>query len=122
MIKGVVKVMSKMGICTIDGYRGAQIFEALGLSSPWSTATSPARRRASAASGMDVIAEETLMRHRQAFAAARRGRETLDTGGQYQWRSDGEHHSFNPLTVHKLQMACRTGNYGVFQEYSALIE
>ena len=120
-VKGVVKVMSKMGICTIDGYRGAQIFEALGLEQDlvdrYFTGTSS---RVSGA-GLDVIAEETLRRHGTAFAQRGASGAVLETGGQYQWRSDGEIHNFNPLTIHKLQVACRTGNYAIYQEYSTLI-
>ena len=121
VIKGVVKVMTKMGICTIDGYRGAQIFEALGIHKSvidkYFTGT-PSRV---GGIGIDIIAEETLMRHRRAFSRHGVYAETLDTDGLYQWRSDGEHHTFNPLTITKLQVACRSGDYGVFQEYSALI-
>jgi glutamate synthase (ferredoxin) len=120
IIKGVVKVMTKMGICTVDGYRGAQIFEALGLEQSlvdlYFTGT-PSRV---GGIGLDVVAEEALMRHRKAFSGRGAEVETLDTGGQYQWRSDGETHTLNPMTVHKLQVACRTNDYRVFKEYSAL--
>lgn len=120
-MKGIVKVMAKMGICTVDGYRGAQIFEALGLQQElvdrYFTGTSS---RVSGV-GMAVIEEETLRRHRTAFAQRGPGNDVLDAGGQYQWRSDGEYHNFNPLTVHNLQVACRTGSYSAYQEYSAQI-
>ena len=120
-VKGVVKVMSKMGICTIDGYRGAQIFEALGLAQELVDRYFTGTSSRVSGTGIAVIAEETLRRHRAAFA--QRGAEgaVLSTGGQYQWRSDGEYHNFNPLTIHKLQVACRTGNYTVYQEYATLI-
>ena len=121
MIKGVVKVMSKMGICTIDGYRGAQIFEALGLEPALVDRYFTGTASRVGGVGIKVIAEETLMRHRNAFSSRSVDSDILDAGGQYQWRSDGEHHMFNPLTIHKLQVACRTNNYSVFQEYSALI-
>ncbi len=121
VVKGVVKVMSKMGICTIDGYRGAQIFEALGLAQEvvdrYFTGTSS---RVGGA-GIDVIGEETLLRHRTAFPPRGAGAGILDTGGQYQWRADGEHHNFNPLSVYKLQQACRTGSYATYKEYAAAI-
>ncbi len=121
VVKGIVKVMSKMGICTIDGYRGAQIFEALGLAQEvvdrYFTGTSS---RVGGA-GIDVIGEETLRRHRTAFPPRGAGAGILDTGGQYQWRADGEHHNFNPLSVYKLQQACRTGNYATYKEYAATI-
>jgi len=70
---------------------------------------------------MDVIAQEVLIRHETAFPKREVNGHTLDAGGQYQWRSDGEYHLFNPLTIHKLQAAVRTGSYKTFQEYSALV-
>jgi len=121
VLKGVVKVMSKMGICTIDGYRGAQIFEALGLNQALVDRYFTGTASRVGGAGIKVIAEETLMRHRGAFSQRNASSAVLDTGGQYQWRSDGERHMFNPLTVHKLQLACRTNNYSIFQEYSTLI-
>ncbi|MGC8780685.1 MAG: glutamate synthase large subunit, partial [Anaerolineae bacterium] len=121
VVKGVIKVMSKMGVSTIDGYRGAQIFEALGLSKEVVDRYFTWTASRIGGIGLDVIAAETLHRHQQAFFS-RNGRfQTLDAGGHYQWRSDGEHHTFNPITVHKLQQACRTANYGIFKEYSALM-
>ncbi len=120
-VKGVVKVASKMGISTIQSYRGAQIFEALGLSTAvvdkyftW-TAT-----RVEGV-GLDVIAKEVELRHRQAFPDRSVNGHTLNVGGQYQWRQDGEYHLFNPQTVHKLQQSVRTANYKIFKEYSALV-
>ena len=67
---------------------------------------------------MDVIAREATIRHAHAFHARGPQTHTLDVGGQYQWRADGEYHLFSPQTVHKLQLAVRTNNFGVFQEYS----
>ena len=122
VLKGVVKVMSKMGICTIDGYRGAQIFEALGLDAALVERYFTGTASRVGGAGLAVIEEETLMCHRAAFPQRGGGDAALATGGQYQWRSDGEHHNFNPLTVHKLQIACRTGNYATYQEYSTLID
>jgi glutamate synthase (ferredoxin) len=119
-IKGVVKTMAKMGISTIQSYHGAQIFEAIGLNSEvvdkYFTWT-PSRIQGI---GLDVIAEEALERHRHAFPD-RQVNGVLDTGGQYQWRDSGEFHLFNPQTVHKLQNACRTGSYKIFQEYAELV-
>ena len=71
---------------------------------------------------MDVIAQEVALRHRHAFSDRPVNGHTLEVGGQYQWRHDGEVHLFNPQTVHKLQSACRSGNYRVFKEYSALVD
>ncbi|HXV27974.1 MAG TPA: glutamate synthase central domain-containing protein, partial [bacterium] len=119
--KGVVKTMSKMGISTIQSYRGAQIFEAIGLShkviSKYFTWTASRIEGV----GMDTIAEEVLRRHQHAFPERDVNGRTLEPGGQYQWRKDGEFHMFNPDTVHKLQLACRTNNFKVFKEYSELI-
>jgi glutamate synthase domain-containing protein 2/glutamate synthase domain-containing protein 1/glutamate synthase domain-containing protein 3 len=120
-VKGVVKTMAKMGISTIQSYRGAQIFEAVGLNSEvvnrYFTWT-PSRIEGV---GLDVIAEEVLLRHRHAFPERQVNGLVLDPGGQYQWRNDGEFHLFNPQSIHKLQIACRLGSYKTFQEYAALI-
>ena len=120
-VKGVVKVTSKMGISTIQSYRGAQIFEAVGLQSSlvkkYFTGT-PTRIEGV---GMEVIAEEVLMRHRAAFPDRPTAAHTLDVGGQYQWRAEGELHLFSPQTVHKLQKAVRLGDYKTFKEYSSLV-
>ena len=120
-VKGIVKTASKMGISTIHSYCGAQIFEAIGLSSSvvdqyftW-TAT-----RIEGA-GLDVIAREATMRHQHAFPDRSAEAHTLDVGGQYQWRADGEVHLFSPKTVHKLQQACRNADYASFKEYSDLV-
>ena len=120
-VKGVVKVTSKMGISTIQSYRGAQIFEAIGLQhaviEKYFTWT-PSRVEGI---GMDVIAQEVERRHRHAFPERQVNGHTLEVGGQYQWRAGGEIHLFNPQTVHKLQHAVRTASYKIFKEYSALV-
>ncbi|HEX7617439.1 MAG TPA: glutamate synthase large subunit, partial [Verrucomicrobiae bacterium] len=119
-IKGVVKTMAKMGISTIQSYRGAQIFEAVGLNSmvvdKYFTWT-PSRIQGV---GLDVIAEEARARHSHAFPD-RPVNGVLDAGGQYQWRDGGEFHLFNPQTIHKLQIGCRLGSYKIFKEYAELI-
>jgi len=118
--KGNMKVISKMGISTTQGYCGAQIFEAIGLQEDlvdkYFTGT-PSRI---GGANLDVIAEEVRRRHTTAFAE-RPENPTLESGGQYQYRKNGEPHLFNPLTIHKLQAACRTGNYSAFKEYSELV-
>ncbi len=118
VVKGVVKVCSKMGISTIQSYRGAQIFEAVGLHhsviDKYFTWT-PSRIEGV---GLDVIAQEAIVRHRQAFPDRQVNGHALDAGGQYQWRQDGEFHLFNPDTIHKLQQAVRLGSYELFQQYS----
>jgi glutamate synthase (ferredoxin) len=122
-VKGVVKTMAKMGISTVQSYRGAQIFEAVGLNSDvvdkYFTWT-PSRIQGV---GMDVLAEEVLARHRHAFPDRPGNPDSsgLDPGGQYQWRDGGEYHLFNPQTIHKLQIACRLGSYKIFKEYAELI-
>jgi glutamate synthase (ferredoxin) len=120
-VKGVVKVTSKMGISTIHSYRGAQIFEAIGLNQSiidrYFTWT-PSRVEGI---GLDVVAKEVLIRHNHAFPDRQVNGETLDVGGQYQWRADGEVHLFSPQTVHKLQRAVRNADYKSFKEYSALV-
>jgi glutamate synthase (ferredoxin) len=120
VVKGVVKTMAKMGISTVQSYRGAQIFEAVGLNSDvinkYFTWTSSRIQGA----GLDVIAAEALARHSHAFPN-RQVNGTLEAGGQYQWRDGGEYHLFNPQTVHKLQNACRTGSYKIFQEYAETV-
>jgi glutamate synthase (ferredoxin) len=116
--KGVVKVMSKMGISTVQSYCGAQIFEAIGLNQEFVDkhfSWTPSRI---GGVGMDVVEREVRARHEQAFPDRQLNGHVLDAGGQYQWRRDGETHLFNPETVHKLQYACRTGNYQVFKQYS----
>ena len=121
VVKGVVKVMSKMGISTIQSYCGAQIFEALGIDrcvvDRYFTWT-PSRMDGI---GLDEIAREAAMRHERAFATHGADSRTLDPGGYYKWRRDGEHHLFNPESIHKLQQAARTGNYEIYKEYARLI-
>ena len=120
--KGVVKVMAKMGISTIKSYRGAQIFEAVGISKnvidqyfTWTDSRIDGI-------GLDVIAREALMRHRDAYPQISVNGSTLDVGGHFQWRQGGEYHLFNPLTIHKLQHATRTNDYEVYKEYAVLID
>lgn len=116
---GVVKVMSKMGISTIQSYRGAQIFEAVGIGEEviekYFTGT------ASQLSGitLDVIAKEAKLRHEKAFKDVME-EQTLETGSELQWRKNGEHHAFNPKTIHTLQWACRKNDYRLFKTFSKL--
>ncbi len=121
-IKGVVKVMSKMGISAVQSYHGAQVFEAVGLRQDVIDEyfTNTASRIGGV--GLDVIAEETLIRHRAAFAERSAAPHVLETGGQYQWRSDGEFHLFNPETIHRLQKAVRTGSYETYKSFAELID
>ena len=119
--KGVVKTMSKMGISTIQSYRGAQIFEAVGLNRSVIDKYFTWTQSRIEGVGIETLAEEVKRRHRHAFPDRRVNGVTLDPGGQYQWRSDGEYHLFNPDTIHKLQSSCRTNNYKMFKEYSEAV-
>src|SRR5262249_55037238 len=120
-VKGVVKVISKMGISTIQSYRGAQIFEAIGLNHSVVDKYFTGTASRVGGIGLGVIAEEALKRHQHAFPDRQVNGHTLDVGGQYQWRQDGEHHLFNPRTIHSLQKACRTNDYNAFKEYSTSV-
>jgi glutamate synthase (ferredoxin) len=119
--KGVIKVMSKMGISAIQSYRGAQVFEALGLRQDvidhYFTGT-PSRV---GGIGLDVIAQEVLARHHAAFPARIVNGHVLPSGGQYKWRKDGEAHTFTPESIHALQKAVRTGSTAVYKEYARFI-
>ncbi|MFN3484867.1 MAG: glutamate synthase large subunit, partial [Planctomycetota bacterium] len=121
-VKGVVKVISKMGISTIQSYRGAQIFEAIGLGREVIDRYFTWTASRVGGVGLDVLAEEARMRHERAFPERPMDGRVLDAGGQYQYRRDGEYHLFNPETIHRLQYACRTGNYQVFKEYTRLVD
>ena len=120
-IKGIVKVLSKMGISTIQSYHGAQIFEAIGIHQDviqkYFTDT-PSRI---GGISLDTIEKETLTRHKKAFDTRGTDTTTLHSGGFYQYRRDGEEHLFNPQTIHLLQQACRKNDYSLFKEYSNLL-
>ena len=120
--KGVVKVMSKMGISTIHSYRGAQIFEAIGLSEQFIDTYFTKTVSRIGGIGIDEVAVEALAHHARAFPPRDGGLHELQWGGQYQWRRDGEFHLFNPDTVFKLQHATRTGQYKIFREYTQLVD
>ena len=118
-MKGVTKTMAKMGISTVASYRGAQIFEAVGLNEAvidkYFTKTS------SRVEGIDLdeISREVWMRHQAAYGSGRDETDrALDSGGVYQWRANGEKHLFSPLVIHKLQSATWAGDYNIFKEYS----
>ncbi|WP_274649389.1 glutamate synthase large subunit [Paenibacillus humicola] len=120
--KGVVKILSKMGISTIQSYRGAQIFEAVGLKKEVVDEYFTWTETRIGGIGLDVIAEETLKHHNRAFAEQEGRVKELDSGGDYQWRKDGEEHLFNPQTIHTLQMASRTNNYELYKKFSELVQ
>ncbi|MEY2879648.1 MAG: hypothetical protein RLZZ15_2028, partial [Verrucomicrobiota bacterium] len=119
--KGVVKVMSKMGISAIQSYRGAQVFEALGLRQDvidhYFTWT-PSRV---GGIGLDVIAQEVLLRHRAAYPERQVDGHVLPVGGLYQWRSSGEAHLFTPESIHALQKAVRQNSKVAYAAYAKLV-
>jgi len=119
--KALLKIIAKMGISTIQSYRGAQIFEAIGLNTAlvekYFTGT-PSRVEGI---GIEILARECLSRHYKAYPEERTNNPLLDVGGQYQWRREGEFHLFNPETVAKLQVAVRQDSFKTFREYSGLI-
>lgn len=121
LVKGIVKTMAKMGISTIQSYRGAQIFEAIGLNSEvidkYFTWTS------SRIEGIDIggIAREVKERHRKAFPPREMPDDNLESGGQHKWRFDGESHLFNPISIHLLQKSTRSDDYKVYKEYAKVI-
>jgi glutamate synthase domain-containing protein 2/glutamate synthase domain-containing protein 1/glutamate synthase domain-containing protein 3 len=117
--KGLLKVMSKMGISTLQSYCGAQLWEAVGLSGALVDRHFVGTPSRVGGVGMELIAEETLRRHERAFDDAYTG-PRLEPGGEYQYRVQGEHHNWNPLTIAKLQHATRGNDYSTFKEFSAL--
>ena len=119
--KGILKVMSKMGISTLQSYRGAQIFEAVGLEKAFVDRYFTWTASRVGGIGIDMVAEEVIQRHAQAFLERVREDDALDSGGEYQWRRDGEYHLFNPETVYKLQHATRSGQYAIYREFAKLV-
>lgn len=122
-VKGIVKTMAKMGISTIQSYRGAQIFEAVGLNSQLVDAYFTKTPTRIEGIGLDVVAEEVHKRHECVFP--RSGNKVdrgLEAGGERKWRSNGEFHLFSPEALHFLQHSCRTENYELFKKYEGLID
>src|SRR5439155_7533276 len=119
--KAILKVASKMGISTVQSYRGAQIFEAIGLSDEvvdrYFTKTASRIKGV----GLDVIARECLERHRRGWPPNKVNGEVLDNGGIYQWRRDREYHMWNPDTVAKMQHAVLVESFATFKEYTKLV-
>ncbi|MBI5284671.1 MAG: glutamate synthase large subunit [Chloroflexi bacterium] len=122
--KGVLKVMSKMGISTVASYRAAQVFEAIGLGHELVDEYFTGTVSRLGGIGLDEIAEEVARRHRRAYAPrpTELAHRDLDPGGDYRWRREGEYHLFNPETVFKLQHATRSGRYDIFKEYTRLVD
>ena len=122
--KGVLKVMSKMGVSTVASYTGAQIFEAIGLGEELVEQYFTGTVSRLGGIGLDEIAAEVAARHAQAHPTRpeERAHRKLELGGEYQWRREGEIHLFNPETVFKLQHATRAKRYDIFRQYSRLVD
>ncbi len=122
--KGLLKVMSKMGISTAASYRGAQVFEALGLGEGFVSRYFSGTPSRLGGIGLEEVAAEAIARHDAAFGRSRPlpGQAELEESGQYQWRRQGELHLFNPRTVFKLQHATRARRYDVFRQYAAAVD
>jgi len=114
--EGVVKVMSKMGISTVQSYRGAQIFEAVGIGKEVMEAFFTGTASQMDGIGLDTIAKEASLRHQTGYQTLIDP--SLETGSDFQWRKTGEYHAFNPKTIHTLQWACRRGDYNLFKKFS----
>ncbi|MFJ8307631.1 MULTISPECIES: glutamate synthase large subunit [unclassified Streptomyces] len=118
--KGVLKVMSKMGISTVASYRGAQVFEAVGLEESFVQKYFIGTATKIGGAGLDVVAKEVAARHAKAYPASGvpSAHRALEIGGEYQWRREGEPHLFDPETVFRLQHATRTKRYDIFKKYT----
>jgi glutamate synthase domain-containing protein 2/glutamate synthase domain-containing protein 1/glutamate synthase domain-containing protein 3 len=120
--KGLLKTFSKMGISTLQSYQGAQVFEAIGLNKElvdWYFAGTSSRLEGV---GLSILAREAQMKHEHAFRPVTESETELAVGGSYHFRTDGEYHLLNPLTISKLQHAVRQSNFKTFQEYTDLID
>lgn len=122
--KGVLKIMSKMGVSTVASYTGAQIFEAIGLGRDLIDEYFSGTVSRLGGIGLEEIAREVEERHRIAYPSnpERRAHRKLELGGEYQWRREGEYHLFNPETVYRLQHSTRAKRYDVFKQYSQAVD
>ncbi|GAA2077795.1 glutamate synthase large subunit [Streptomyces albiaxialis] len=122
--KGVLKVMSKMGISTVASYRGAQVFEAVGLDESFVDTYFHGTTTKIGGAGLDVIAKEVAARHAKAYPASgiSATHRALDIGGEYQWRREGEPHLFDPDTVFRLQHSTRERRYDIFKQYTSRVD
>ncbi len=118
---GLLKILSKMGICTIQSYHGAQIFEALGLGESLINAYFPGTPSRIGGLDIDSVAKETLIRHKKAYNRLRKPYNDLEIGGNLIWRNGGERHLFNPETISLLQRSTRLGSYELFKQYTGII-
>ena len=122
--KGVLKVMSKMGVSTIASYTGAQIFEAIGLSNEVINEYFVGATSRLGGVGIEIVAQETIKRHHVAYPPGGEipGSKKLQIGGEYQWRRDGEPHLFDPETVFTLQHATRSKRFDIFKRYTTRVD
>jgi glutamate synthase (NADPH/NADH) large chain len=122
--KGVLKIMSKMGISTVSSYSGAQVFEAIGLSQEFVDTYFTGTVSQLGGIGIDVIHAEIAARHKTAYPLDRatNPHTALETGGEYQWRRDGAPHLFSPETIFKLQHATKSKSMDVFRQYTASVD
>ena len=122
--KGLLKVMSKMGVSTVGSYCGAQIFEAVGLSHGLVERYFTGTTSRLGGVDLDVVADEVAARHRAAYPASgiSPAHRRLDVGGEYQWRREGEPHLFDPETVFRLQHSTRTKQFDIFREYTDKVD
>ncbi len=122
LTKGVVKIMSKMGVSTVASYLGSELFEVVGLGPRLVAQFFPNLTSRIGGAELDRIAGDVRRWHRRAYRDEPRVGDPLENPGEYQWRRDGELHLFSPATVQKLQHATREGRYDIFQEYSRLVD
>lgn len=122
--KGVLKVMSKMGISTVASYRGAQVFEAVGLEETFVDTYFHGTTTKIGGAGLDVVAKEVAARHAKAYPATgiASAHRDLEIGGEYQWRREGEPHLFDPDTVFRLQHSTRERRYDIFKQYTGRVD
>ncbi|MCU0652425.1 MAG: glutamate synthase large subunit [Candidatus Omnitrophica bacterium] len=121
VVKGILKILSRMGISTLQSYRGAQIFEAIGLHADFVEQYFSGTISRISGADLNIITQEVLLRHQQAFLENRPQGPCLESGGVYQWKKDGEFHLWNPQTIACLQDAVRNNDKKKFEEFSALI-
>ncbi|MGH3194018.1 MAG: glutamate synthase-related protein, partial [Streptosporangiaceae bacterium] len=119
--KGLLKIMSKMGVSTVASYTGAQIFEAIGLGAEVVDTCFAGTTSRLSGVGFDALAAETALRTGRALGRAGMAYRRLETGGEYQWRRESEPHLFSPEAVFKLQHATRSRRYEIFKEYTSLV-
>ncbi len=120
--KGLFKIMAKMGISTIRSYRGAKIFESIGLSESLLKTYFGTEVSTIGGIGLDKIAADAIAMHNLRRSPKGEGRDFLPNQGQFHWRKDGIKHAWNPATIATLQLACRTGSYAKFKEFTRLVD